>query len=169
MRHSAAGARKRYAGLVVRGGVREVVFTGMEVVRRDATPLAKRVQRGLYARLFDDEPVDAYLREVVLDLRAGRCDAELVYKKGLRQELDAYTATTPPHVAAARKMEGEPGRVISYVMTTAGPAAEGELRHPIDREHYVQKQIRPVAEPVLALLGLELDRVIGDDAQLRLF
>ncbi len=39
----------------------------------------------------------------------------------------------------------------------------------IDHEHYVQKQIRPVAEPVLSLLSLDFDRVVGDDSQLSLF
>jgi hypothetical protein len=29
--------------------------------------------------------------------------------------------------------------------------------------------VRPVAEPVLELLGLDFDRVIGDDTQLDLF
>jgi hypothetical protein len=33
----------------------------------------------------------------------------------------------------------------------------------------VQKQIRPVAEPLLELLGLDFDRVIGDQSQLSLF
>jgi len=32
----------------------------------------------------------------------------------------------------------------------------------------VQKQIRAVAEPVLALLGLEFARVVGDERQLTL-
>ena len=36
----------------------------------------------------------------------------------------------------------------------------------IDREHYVDKQIKPVAEPVLATLGLDFERVIGDSRQL---
>ena len=38
----AAGARKRYAGLVEEGGERRVVFTGLEAVRRDWTALARR-------------------------------------------------------------------------------------------------------------------------------
>ena len=72
-------------------------------------------------------PVDDYLRQVVADLRAGRLDSLLVYKKGLRKSLDAYTATTPPHVAAARKMASRPGRVIAYVVTTDGPEPAGEV------------------------------------------
>jgi DNA polymerase elongation subunit (family B) len=40
------------------------------------------------------------------------------------------------------------------------------LVHPIDREHYVEKQIRPVAEPVLETLGLDFGTVIGDTRQI---
>jgi DNA polymerase-2 len=169
VRHGTAGARKRYAGLVHSAdGAPKVVFTGMEAVRGDWTALAKRVQRELYARLFADRPVEDYLREIVADLRAGRCDAELVYRKSLRKEPGAYTATTPPHVAAARKAGKTRGRV-AYLVTLAGPEPAGEQRHPIDFEHYVDKQVRPVAEPVLSLLGLDFARVVGDDRQLSLF
>ena len=102
-------------------------------------------------------------------LRAGKLDDQLVYRKALRKPLDSYTASTPPHVAAARRMSGRPGRVIRYVITTAGPEPAGERRSPLDHEHYVQKQVRAVAAPVLEQLGLEFDRVVGDDTQLRLF
>ncbi|HLM72041.1 MAG TPA: DNA polymerase domain-containing protein, partial [Polyangiaceae bacterium] len=169
LRRGTGGARKRYAGLVEEGGERRVVFTGMEVVRRDSTELAKEIQRELYDRLFHDRPVEEYLRGVVADLRAGRLDDHLVYKKALRKDIDAYVATTPPHVAAARKMAGPRGRLIAYVVTRSGPEPVGGVKSPIDHEHYVQKQVRPVAEPVLALLGLDLDRVIGDERQLNLF
>ena len=72
-------------------------------------------------------------------------------------------------VAAARKLTRPPPRIISYVMTTAGPEPLAEIAHEPDREHYVEKQVRPVAEPVLATLGLDFARVIGDDRQLGLF
>ncbi len=169
VRHGSSGARKRYVGLVGEGDDEEVVFTGMEVVRRDWTELAKRVQRELYGRLFAGEEIESYLALVVANLRGGRLDDLLIYRKGLRKSLDEYTATTPPHVAAARKLSRKPGRVISYVMTAAGAEPAEERRSAIDHEHYVQKQIRPIAEPVLAILHLDFDKVIGDDAQLELF
>ena len=78
MRHGTAGARKRYAGLTGEGESSEIVFTGMEVVRRDWTELAKQVQRELYRRLFDGEEVASYLERIVADLRAGRLDEFLV-------------------------------------------------------------------------------------------
>jgi DNA polymerase-2 len=166
MRQAATGARKRYAGLLEDG---RVVFTGMEAVRGDWTDLAREVQRELYARLFHDQPVDEYLRLLVAELRAGRLDERLVYRKSLRKPTSAYTATTPPHVAAARKMAEAAPRRIAYVVTSAGPEPAAERRSPIDHEHYVDKQVRAVAEPVLALLGLDFAGVIGDARQLSLF
>ena len=166
VRHGGAGARKRYAGLI--DGRREVDFTGMEVVRRDWTKLAKDVQRELYSRLFAEQPVDAYLEGVAAALRCGDLDDKLVYRKGLRKRPTEYTANTPPHVAAARKSNST-DRVVAYVMTSAGPEPLDALRNPPDREHYLDKQVRPVAEPVLAVLGLDFDQVVGDDRQLSLF
>ena len=128
----------------------------MEVVRRDWTPLAKRVQRELYERLFSDRPVEAYLADIVERVRNGELDEELVYHKNLRKDTGEYTATTPPHVAAARKSSRPSGRSIRYVVTTAGAEPLDNLTHPLDREHYVEKQIKPVAEPVLETLGLRL-------------
>jgi DNA polymerase-2 len=179
-RHSVRGASKRYAGLIYGAGTpdvdapgvdapgvdaRGVEFVGMEVVRRDWTQLAKRVQRELYERLFSDRPVEAYLADIVEQVRNGRLDEELVYHKNLRKHTGEYTATTPPHVAAARKSSRPSGRSIRYVVTTAGAEPLDNLKHPLDREHYVEKQIKPVAEPVLETLGLHFERVIGDARQ----
>ncbi len=169
MRHRESGARKRYVGLTGDGPASRLAFVGMEAVRRDWTDLAKDVQRELYRRLFADENLGEYLERAVREVRAGRLDGSLVYRKGLRKDLSSYTATTPPHVAAARKLSGGPGRVIDYVMTVNGPEPWGERASPIDREHYVQKQIRPVAEPLLKLVGLDFAKAIGDDRQLELF
>ena len=166
VRHGGAGARKRYAGLV--DGHPVVEFTGMEVVRRDWTELAKDVQRELYARLFAGSAVEDYLASVAKRLREGELDDKLVYRKGLRKRPGDYTANTPPHVAAARKSASS-DRVVSYVMTVAGPEPLDALVNEPDREHYLDKQVRPVAEPVLAALGQDFDRAVGDDRQLTLF
>lgn len=172
-RHSTRGASKRYAGLLHTKDISHVEFVGMEVVRSDWTALAKQVQRELYQRLFTDQPVEVYLSDIVKTVREGALDNLLVYRKSLRKGAETYTATTPPHVAAARKSP-QPARtafgkkVIEYVMTTGGPEPTDNIQHPPDREHYVSKQVRPVAEPVLATLGLDFDTVIGDGRQAEL-
>ena len=166
VRHGTTGARKRYAGLI--DGDSAVDFVGMEAVRRDWTELAKDVQRELYARLFANEPVEDYLAATAAALRAGRLDAKLTYHKGLRKLPAKYTAATPPHVVAARK-SGRRRGVVAYLMTVAGPEPLEALEHEPDREHYLDKQVRPVATPVLSALGLDFDQVIGDDRQTALF
>ena len=168
MRHGPSGARKRYAGLVEAGSGRRVVFTGMEAVRSDWTELAREVQRELYARLFADEPVDEYLRDVVAQVEAGQLDDRLVYRKALRKPPEAYTSTTPPHVTVARQRGQRQGRV-AYVITTSGPQPADERHDPLDYEHYLDKQVRAVAEPVLLLLGLDLGHLMGGRRQLPLF
>jgi DNA polymerase-2 len=168
-RNSTRGASKRYAGLLGGTDADSVEFIGMEVVRRDWTALAKQVQRELYQRLFTDQSVDAYLADVVKKVRDGDLDDVLVYRKNLRKETGDYTATTPPHVVAARKSTQPPARLISYVITTAGAEPLDNIQHPLDREHYVMKQIKPVAEPVLATLGLDFERVIGDSRQIDMY
>ena len=167
VRSGTEGARKRYAGLI--SGQSEVEFVGMEVVRRDWTELAKQVQRELYARLFGEEPVEEYLSGLVREVRQGLHDDWLVYRKGLRKPVTEYTASTPPHVAAARKSKEPAARVVHYLITRAGPEPLDNLTAEPDREHYIEKQVKPVAEPVLATLGLKFAQVIGDDKQLGLF
>ena len=66
-------------------------------------------------------------------------------------------------VAIVRDWLGGP-QAAGY-MTTGGPEPLDNIQHPPDREHYVSKQIRPVAEPVLATLGLDFDTVVGDGRQ----
>ena len=166
-RNSTRGASKRYAGLL--HGSNKTEFVGMEVVRRDWTALAKQVQRELYRRLFADQAVDAYLADIVTKVRSGKLDDLLVYRKNLRKDADEYTATTPPHVAAARKSTQPLGRSIQYVMTAAGAEPLDNVKNPLDREHYVDKQVRPVAEPVLEALGLEFERVVGDNRQMDMY
>jgi DNA polymerase-2 len=168
-RNSTRGASKRYAGLRHGGSLDTVEFVGMEVVRRDWTALAKQVQRELYQRLFTDQAVDVYLADIVRRVRSGELDDQLVYRKNLRKDAEEYTATTPPHVAAARKSTQSNGRLVSYVITTAGPEPVDNVENPLDREHYVVKQVQPVAEPVLETLGLEFEQVIGDMKQFDMF
>jgi DNA polymerase-2 len=168
VRGGTSGSKKRYAGLV-EGNV-DVV--GLEAVRRDWPKIAGRLQRGMLARAFTDQPVGPFVRDLVERVRAGELDEELVIRKGIRKgALDRYTSTTPPHVRAARKGGPAVGNVVRYVITRVGPepVLSGEsLPAEIDREHYVQKVMRPIADAILPHLDLGFDEVIGEPSQLNL-
>ena len=144
----------------------------MEMVRRDWTEMSKIFQRGLFERLFRGttaETLSAYVRDFVSELNGGRHDDHLVYRKALRKDVSEYTATTPPHVKAARLLGGRVRGVIEYVITTGGPEPIAIRRSPIDYAHYVEKQVRPIAEQVLPHLGIDFDSALGGPAQGKLF
>ncbi|MGK4003313.1 DNA polymerase II [Sorangium sp. So ce1036] len=170
LRGAAQGSKKRYAGLVAGDGGDRLEIVGLEAVRRDASAVARRFQRELLDLVFHDRPVEGFVRGFVAELRAGRFDAELVYKKALRKPLGAYTKTTPPHVKAARKMGGDVGRIVAYVITRAGPEPAGATTAPPDYDHYVSQQLRPIADSVLRWLGgADFDAMTGARRQLSLF
>jgi len=166
VRGSGAGSKKRYAGLV--GDELDIV--GLEAVRRDWSPVARRFQRELLGRLLRDEPAHDFVREFVDALRAGRFDDELAYRKAVRKAVADYTKTTPPHVKAARKAGITGRRLVRYVMTKAGPEPVGRTTAAPDHEHYVEHQLRPIAEAILRFVpGPDFDALIGARKQLSLF
>lgn len=165
IRGSEEGSKKRYAGLVVTpDGRDELVFKGLESARSDWTPLAQQFQQELYLRIFKGEPYRDYVRDYVTRTFKGELDALLVYRKRLRRALEDYQQNVPPHVRAARiadefnRSQGRPQQYqnrgwIRYVMTTAGPEPLETQRSPIDYEHYLTRQLQPVADAILPFLG----------------
>jgi DNA polymerase-2 len=170
VRGGVMGSKKRYAGLVVDGDRETVEIVGLEAVRRDWSAVARRFQRELLDRLFHDQPVVDFIREQLEALRAGRFDDQLAYRKAIRKPLGDYTKTTPQHVKAARKVVGGVGRIVTYVVTTAGPEPVGRTTAAPDYEHYVSQQLRPIADAVLRFLQApDFDTLSGARRQLSLF
>lgn len=168
-RGTARGSKKRYAGLVRGGDERTVIVRGLEAVRSDWTPLARRVQRELLRRVFEDEPFESWLEAIARDLAASALDDELVYTKSLRQGTGAYASEgAPPHVRAARMRDvAEQGEAqVEYVVTTRGPEPVNDRRSPIDHGHYLEKQLAPACDVVLGLLGTSFERIAGTQASL---
>ncbi len=164
IRGAEQGSKKRYAGLIARAdGQEEMVYKGLETVRTDWTPLAQQFQQQLYQRIFKRQPYQDYVRDYVGKTLNGDFDEQLVYRKRLRRKLDDYQRNVPPHARAARiaddynRSQGRPlqyqnGGWISYVMTVAGPEPLETRHSPIDYQHYLERQLQPVADAILPFL-----------------
>lgn len=174
IRGSSEGSKKRYAGM--KGG--ELVFKGLENVRSDWTVLAKTFQYELYKKVFTGQPVEDYINSTIAAIKSGEMDHALVYKKRLRKPLSSYTKSLPPHVKAARladeyyKEQGLPLRyqfntTIAYVITVQGPQTVETATAPLQYDHYIEKQIQPIADSILPLIGLNFETIAND--QLSLF
>lgn len=169
VRGSEEGAKKRYAGLLIKNGKEEMSFTGMEFVRGDWTDLSKKFQLELFEKAFKKEEVSGYIRKFVEDLRKGKYDEMLVYKKNINKPLSEYIKTTPPHVKAARQLKKLTSNQIQYVITTEGPEPIEKLKHKPDYDHYVEKQLKPIADTILSVYGRSFDDILKNSKQSTLF
>jgi DNA polymerase-2 len=179
IRGAEEGSKKRYAGLVTRvDGTDEMVYKGLETVRTDWSPLARQFQQELYLRIFNRKPYQDYVRDYVRKTLAGEFDERLIYRKRLRRPLDDYQRNVPPHVRAARiaddynDRQGRPrqyqnGGWISYVITVAGPEPLETRSAAIDYDHYLTRQLQPVADAILPFVDDDFSTLIG--GQLGLF
>ncbi|MEE2754354.1 MAG: DNA polymerase II [Candidatus Latescibacterota bacterium] len=169
MRGSEDRARaKGYAGLRKDDGIERVEIVGMEAVRRDWTNLAHDLQRELLDMMFRDADASVIERKLVecVDLvRSGKKDADLVYRKGLRKSVDSYTKSIPSHVKAARLLP-KPRGVINYVITHRGPQPVGYVTAPLDYEHYIEKQIKPIAGIIAQVCRIDVAAAISREPDL---
>lgn len=178
IRGQETGSKKRYAGLIGEGDREKIVFKGLESARTDWTPLAQRFQQDLYSLVFHGEDPSDYVRDFVERTMAGEFDDELVYQKRLRRKLHEYQKNIPPQVRAARLADeinaqlGRPlqyqnkGR-IEYLITISGPEPKEYLKSNIDYQHYIDKQLQPVAEAILPFIGIDFSTL--SEPQLGLF
>jgi len=179
IRGAEEGSKKRYAGLVTRAdGSDGLVFKGLETVRTDWSPLAQQFQQELYRLIFNREPYQDYVRSYVQRTLAGELDELLIFRKRLRRRLDDYERNVPPHVRAARiadeynlqhgrQRQYQNGGWISYLITVAGPEPLEVRRAPIDYDHYVSRQLQPIADAILPFVNDSFSALI--DEQLGLF
>lgn len=170
IRGAETGSKKRYAGLIGNGDQERIIFKGLESARTDWTPLAQRFQQELYRMVFHGESPEAYIRHIVAQTQNGELDDELVYQKRLRRRLHEYQKNIPPQVRAAKMADminerlGRPLQyqnkgVIEYVITVNGPEPHEYTQSPLDYDHYIDKQLRPVADGILPFIGLQFDQL----------
>ncbi|EMJ3466651.1 TPA: DNA polymerase II [Vibrio harveyi] len=170
IRGAETGSKKRYAGLIGEGEKECIIFKGLESARTDWTPLAQRFQNTLYQMIFHGEDPSDYVREMVEKTNSGEFDDQLVYQKRLRRKLHEYQKNIPPQVRAARLADdinaklGRPlqyqnrGR-IEYLITVNGPEPHEYRNSPIDYQHYIDKQLKPIADAILPFIGTDFEQL----------
>jgi len=178
IRGSERGSKKRYAGLVLDDeGKQQLIYKGLETVRTDWTALAREFQQELYQRIFNNQPYEDYIRLMVNELKSGSFDDRLVYRKRLRQKLSDYQKNIPPHAQAAIKAEksfaekNEPSRYkragwIEYVITVNGPETLECHTSALNYEHYIEKQLTPIADTILAAFGSSMESIFQGQYEL---
>ncbi len=170
IRGTEKGSKKRYAGWIETEQGGKLVFKGLEAVRSDWTPLAKQFQIGLYERVFNKVDFTSYIQETVARLKDGSLDDQLIYRRRLRRGVEQYQKQLPPQVQAALlKRELNPdwrGRTIEYVKTVSGWQPVPFVTAALDYDHYLQKQLAPIADAILHFLGTDFNRITREQMSL---
>ena len=178
VRGSDQGSKKRYAGLIDDGqGNRTIHYKGLETVRTDWTGLARNFQQTLYQLVFDGVEYKNYILQTISELRAGKFDDQLVYRKRLRKKLSEYLKNIPPHAQAAIKAEAvfkqsaQPSRYrnkswIEYVITVSGAETLECQQSKLDYDHYIEKQLTPIVDTILNAIGSSMEAVTSQQQDL---
>ena len=181
VRGAEMGSKKRYAGLVRTGrGEKDyrLIFKGLETVRSDWSPLARKFQQQLYEKIFLELPFEEFIKQTVASIQDGTDAQQLILRRRLRRKLDDYVKNVPPHVQAARKAEtiraekGLPQRYanggwIEYIMTVNGPEPIPYNSSPVDTDFYIDRQIAPIVDSILVFKSSSLKELL--DNQIELF
>ncbi len=163
------GSKKRYAGLIELDGKESIEIVGLEAIRGDWTQAAKDFQIELLNKVFHRQDPITFIKEYIKKINEGKIDSKLVYRKSIRKNLDEYTKTTPPHVKAARQLDKLDSNIIEYYITVEGPEPIQKLRHKLDYEHYIEKQIMPIADTVLHFFNTSVEEILKNTKQKKLF
>ena len=168
--------KKRYA-LIQNSNI---VVKGMELVRRDWAPVAKKTQeKVLMAILRDGSPkkAAAIVRNVIQDIKNGRISLEdLVIHTQLTKNPEEYVQRAP-HVIAAKKAlkKGRkvgPGSIIRYVVVRgrepiskrAVPLEDADISQ-YDPYYYIDNQILPAVSRIIEAVGYPKDDIIHKEKQ----
>jgi DNA polymerase-2 len=97
-----------------------------------------------------------------------------VFRKRLKRDVEQYTAKSSPHVKAAilkcqrtgDSSHGKKGATVEYVMTLSGAKSIDSPALNYDYDYYTEKQIKPIADPVLLLMKCNFDEL--NSPQMRL-
>jgi DNA polymerase-2 len=177
VRGSDEGSKKRYAGLAgTPDGGEEMVYKGLETVRTDWTPLAQQFQQGLYGRIFRREPYEDYVRDYVARTLRGdwtSCWSTASACAGRSTNTNATCRPTcaPPASPTISISPGPRGAIPQRRLDPLPdddrrPGADGSAAFAIDYEHYLTKQLEPVADGILPFIGDSFARLTSPQGAL---
>ncbi|MCL2277151.1 MAG: DNA polymerase II [Treponema sp.] len=156
------GRAKGYGGYILNSDEScTLEVTGMEAIRSDSTPLARRLQLELLDLVFSGRGEDDFrdhVKKTVIDLKSGALDNELIYRKRLSRYPETYTSLTPPQVKAARALGWKKRKgVVEYIWTVNGPEPVSLPYGKIDYDHYVESQVFPLVRSIASAVQWNIE------------
>lgn len=158
----------------------KIVVKGLELVRRDWAPVAKKTQeKVMMAILRDGSPDKAakIIKEVIDQIKKGDTPLEdLVIHTQLTKNPDKYQQRAP-HVLAAKKAIARGrkvgrGSIIRYIVIKgrgpisqrAEPLEDADVAN-YDPNYYIDNQVLPAVSRIIDSLGYSQDEIVHQEKQ----
>jgi DNA polymerase, archaea type len=168
--------KKRYA-LIENNNI---VVKGLELVRRDWAPVAKKTQEKVLKAILKDaspEKAASIVRDVIVEIKKGDIPLEdLVIHTQLTKNPEQYVQRAP-HVMAAKKAikrgrKVGPGSIIRYVVVK-GKEPISQRAEPIedvdvsnyDPNYYIENQLLPAVSRILTSIGYSEQEILHKGKQ----
>lgn len=172
------GAKKKYALLSKEGFV---IIKGFETVRRNWSVVAKETQENVLKMILengDAKKAVSYVKKVVEDLKNKKIPLEkTIIKTQLQKHVGEYESIGP-HVAVAQRMidggaEVLPGTMIRWVVVAGKGRIRDRSKHidelkegeSYDSNYYIENQVIPAVESILAVFGYSKEDILADKEQ----
>lgn len=151
-----------------------IIAKGLELVRRDWAPIAKKTQQMvLKAILKDGSPKKAkdIIKNVIKDIKKGNVKVEdLIIHTQITKNLDEYKQIGP-HIIAARRslMKGrriERGSIIRYIIVKGRePISQRavpveDFKGEYDPDYYIENQVLAAVSRIMTSLGYSTDDLL---------
>lgn len=168
--------KKRYA--LIQDG--NIVVKGLELVRRDWAPVAKKTQEKVLLALLKDgskEKAVEIARNVLQEIKSGKISLDdLVIHTQLTRNPEDYVQKAP-HVMAAKKALNKgrkvgPGSIIRYVVVRgkdpiserAVPLEDADVSQ-YDPSYYIDNQVLPAVSRIIEAIGYPKEDIIHKEKQ----
>ena len=177
--------KKRYAGNMYENNADDYVhkYMGIALKRRDNAPIVKTIFGGAMKMLLDKKDVVGafqFVKDKCMELVEGKVSlGQLTVTKSLRADY-ANPLSIAHKVLADRIATRDPGNApaagdrIGYVHISAKAGQQASklqgdrIETPLfikennltpDYQHYIDKQLKPVADAILPFIGTDFDRL----------
>jgi DNA polymerase I len=158
----------------------KIVVKGLELVRRDWAPVAKKTQEKVMMAILKDASPDKaakIIKEVIDQIKKGETPLEdLVIHTQLTKNPDKYKQRAP-HVLAAKKAieRGRKvgrGSIIRYIVIKgkgpisqrAEPLEDADVAN-YDPNYYIDNQVLPAVSRIIDSLGYSQDEIVHQEKQ----
>ena len=163
-------SKKRYA--VIEN--EKIIAKGLELVRRDWAPIAKKTQEEILMAILkegDVKKAEKIISKVLKKIKSGKIETkDLIIHTQITKNLDDYKQIGP-HVIAAREIEAHgikvgKGTIVQYIISKGkGSISQRAVPYEYsegveyDKEYYIENQLIPAVSRMMEPLGYDKNRL----------